>query len=124
MNNPYENYKNNSINTMTKGEQLILLFEKAEQRLNIAKTFFEQNKIDEAIHQLNRTRDIFNYLMVCLDKKFEYARDLLELYTFINTEIIKAAGRKDVKFIEGILPIVHELRDTWTQAEKLAKIKK
>lgn len=122
--NQYENYKNISINTMTKGEQLILLFEKAEQRLNISKTFFEQDKVDEAIHQLNRTRDIFNYLMVCLDKKFEHARDLLELYSFINTQLIKAAGRKDVKYIEEILPIVCDLRETWTQAEKLAKVKK
>ncbi|QSX07166.1 flagellar export chaperone FliS [Sedimentibacter sp. zth1] len=124
MNDPYKNYKDNSINTMTRGEQLILLLDKAVQRLTIVSLMMEDGNFTEAIINLNKTRDIFNYLMACLDKKFEFATDLLQLYSFINAEIVKAAGKKDKTAIDNLIPIVIELRDTWKEAEKLARINK
>lgn len=124
MNDPYKNYKANSISTMTKGEQLILLFDKAIQRLNVSKTLLDDDNKHEAIIQLNRTRDIFNYLIVALDRSYEHADELISLYTFINSEIVKAAGKCDKSYIDEVLPIVIDLRDTWEEASKLARINK
>lgn len=122
--NPYKNYKNMSINTMTKGEQLVLLFDKIVQRLTLATILFQDNKIEEAIVNLNKTKDIFNFLMVNLDSNYEISKNLMELYTFFNAEIIKSAAKKDISPITEILPIVKDLRDTWEEAEKLSRINK
>lgn len=122
--NPYKNYKNMSINTMTKGEQLVLLFDKIVQRLTLATILFQDNKIEEAIVNLNKTKDIFNFLMVNLDSDYEISKNLMELYTFFNAEIIKSAAKKDISPIAEILPIIKELRDTWEEAEKLSRINK
>lgn len=118
---PYKNYKNISINTMTKGELLVLLFDKLVQRLTLATILYKDNKIEEANLNLNKSRDIFNYLLVSLDHSYGLSKDLSELYAFFNAEIIKAVGKKDISLIENILPMVRELRDTWLDAEKLAK---
>ncbi len=118
---PYKNYKNISINTMTKGELLVLLFDKLVQRMTLATILYKDNKIDEANLNLNKSRDIFNYLLISLDHSYELSNDLSKLYAFFNAEIIKAVAKKDISLIENILPLVKELRDTWTSAEKLAK---
>ena len=121
---PYKNYKNMSINTMSKGEQLVLLFDKAVQRMVAACVLLDQNKTVEAEAIIGKTVDIFNYLMVCLDRDYEFSSDLMSLYAFINGELLLGKVKKDKKYIDGVLPIVRELRDTWAEAEKLARINK
>lgn len=121
---PYKNYKEISINTMTKGEQLVLLLDKAVQRIVSAGVMLDQDKQADAGVLISRAIDIFNYLMVCLDKSFEVSTDLISLYSFINGELIKAKAKNDKSYIENILPIVRDLRDTWAEAEKLARINK
>ncbi len=121
---PYKNYKNMSINTMTKGEQLVLLFDKAVQRMVAANVLLEENKINEAEILINKTVDIFNYLMVCLDRDYDISSDLMTMYSFINGELLKGKLKKDKSYLEGVLPIVKELRDTWAEAEKIARINK
>ncbi len=119
---PYKNYKDISINTMTKGEQLILLFDKAIQRMVAACTLLDEQKTDEASVFISRTIDIFNYLMVCLDKKFEFSRELVEIYAYINGQLILSRVNKKKDRIEAILPIVRDLRDTWAEADRLARV--
>jgi len=121
---PYKNYKNMSINTMTKGEQLVLLFDKAVQRMVAANVLLDENKINEAEILINKTVDIFNYLMVCLDRDYDISSDLMTMYSFINGELLKGKIKKDKSYIDGVLPIVKELRDTWAEAEKIARINK
>jgi len=118
---PYKNYKNMSINTMTKGELLVLLFDKLVQRLTLSIILYKDNKIEEANLSLNKSRDIFNYLLASLDHGYGLSKDLSELYAFFNAEIIKAVAKKDISLIEQVLPMIKELRDTWSEAEKLSK---
>ncbi len=118
---PYKNYKNMSINTMTKGELLVLLFDKLVQRLTLSTILYKDSKIEEANLNLNKARDIFNYLLTSLDHGYVLSKDLSELYSFFNAEIIKAVAKKDISLVEKILPMVKELRDTWSEAEKLSK---
>lgn len=122
--NPYKNYKNMSINTMTKGEQLVLLFDKLVQRLTAATILFKENKIEETNINLNKSKEIFNFLLVSLDNNYELSKDLTELYSFFNAEIIKSIAKKDINLIEEILPMVRDLRDTWEEAEKLSRLNK
>ncbi len=122
--NPYKNYKNMSINTMTKGEQLVLLFDKLVQRLTAATILFKENKIEETNINLNKSKEIFNFLLVSLDNNYELSKNLAELYSFFNAEIIKSIAKKDISLIEEILPMIRDLRDTWEEAEKLSRLKK
>ncbi|HBD64640.1 MAG TPA: flagellar export chaperone FliS [Clostridiales bacterium] len=119
--NPFEQYKKTSVNTMTKGELLLLLFDEAIKKLNQGKLLIENNDYDNANVVLGKTRHIFNHLIVTLDDKYVLSQELADMYMFINGEIIKATSMKSAKYIDEILPIVKELRDTWAEADVIAR---
>lgn len=117
----FEQYKKNLINTMTKGELLILLFDEAIKRLNLSKILMENQDFENANINLERVRHIFNYLIVTLDDTYELSQGLVDMYAFFITETIKASSSKSTKNIDDILPMVKDLRNTWAEADILAK---
>lgn len=121
MDNPFEQYKKNTVNTMTKGELLILLFDEAVKKLNQSKILMKCNDYDGADKALEKCRKIFNNLIVSLDSNFNLSRELKEMYSFFNKEIIMASSMKNPEYIDGILPIVKDMRNTWAEADRLAR---
>ena len=119
--NAFEQYKKASINTMTRGELLILLFDEAIKKMNLSKILMENNDYDNANINLQKCRKIFNHLIVTLDDKYALSNDLREMYMFFNKELILASSKKSVQNIDNILPLVKDLRDTWVEAEKIAR---
>ncbi len=122
--NPYQQYKNTSVNTMTKGELLLLLFDEVIKKLNFSKILMSNNDFEQASVNLTKCRNIFNHLIVTLDDKYELSQELSEMYMFLNGEIIKASALKDSSKIDAILPIVRDLRETWAEADKISRTSK
>ncbi|WP_313162747.1 flagellar export chaperone FliS [Sedimentibacter sp.] len=122
--NPYEQYKINSINTMTKGELLIMIFDELIKKLNRSIVLIENKDFEQSKIQLDKSRKIINHLIVTLDEQYEITPNLTELYMFFNRELIKAAGYKDAKYINEIMPMIKDLRNTWAEADKIAKLSK
>ncbi|MGB4438638.1 MAG: flagellar export chaperone FliS [Sedimentibacter sp.] len=122
--NPFEQYKKNSVNTMTKGELLVLLFDEAIKKLNLSKILMENKDYENANINLEKCRKIFNHLIVTLDDKYKLSQELAEMYIFFNKELIKASSMKSIKNIDNILPMVKDLRNTWAEADKIAKAEK
>jgi len=122
--NPYEQYKKTSVNTMTKGELLLLLFDEVIKKLNHSKILMGNNDFEQANVNLAKCRKIFNHLIVSLDDKYELSRELTEMYLFFNREIIKASSTKSTKNIDEILPMIKDLRITWAEADKIARASK
>jgi flagellar protein FliS len=81
----------------------------------------ENQDFENANIQLERIRSIFNYLIATLDDSYELSRDLANMYTFFIIETIKASSSKSIKHIDDILPIVKDLRNTWAEADVLAR---
>ena len=122
--NPFEQYKKTTVNTMTKGELLILLFDEAIKKLNQSKLLMENNDFENANLSLEKTRKIFNHLIVTLDDQYELSQELADMYMFFNSEIIKASSMKSKEYIDEILPMVKDLRNTWVEADKIARANK
>lgn len=119
--NPFEQYKKTSVNTMTKGELLILLFDEAIKKLNQSKLLMEHNDFENANMSLEKTRKIFNHLIVTLDDKYQLSQDLADMYMFFNSQIIKSSSMKSTKYIDEILPMIKDLRNTWEEADKISR---
>lgn len=122
--NPFEQYKKTSVNTMTKGELLILLFDEAIKKLNQSKILMDNMDFENANVSLEKARKIFNHLIVTLDDKYQLSQELADMYMFFVSQIIKASSMKSSKYIEEILPIVKDLRNTWAEADKIARTTK
>ncbi len=122
--NPYEQYKINSINTMTKGELLLMIFDELIKKLNYSIVLIENKDFDQSKIYLDKSKKIINYLIATLDEQYEITSNLRELYMFFIKELIKAAGYNDHKYINEIMPMIKDLRDTWAEADKIAKASK
>lgn len=122
--NPYEQYKQTSLNTMTKGELLLSLFDGAIKKLNQSKILIDNKDYDQSKVLLEKCRDIFNYLIATLDYNYEMSNELREMYSFFNREIIKAIVSRNTKPIDDILPLVRDYRNTWEQVDKIARTSK
>ncbi|MCG4471076.1 flagellar export chaperone FliS, partial [Lawsonibacter sp. DFI.6.74] len=65
--NPYNTYKQNSINMASKDQLLIMLVDGAVKYTKIAKIAIEKKDIQRAHKELIRVQDIFTELMATLD---------------------------------------------------------
>ncbi len=122
--NPFEQYKKTSVNTMTKGELLILLFDEAIKKLNQSKILLDNSDYNNASIMLEKTRKIFNHLIVTLDDNYAISKELEDMYRFFITQTIKASAMKSSEYIDDILPMIKEFRDTWAEADKITRTSK
>ena len=119
--NPYNVYKQNTVN-MASGQQLLLmLLDGAVKYTKVARLAIINKDIARAHKELVRVQDIFLELMITMDKNTNYMEDLYNLYDFIKNELAKANMKKDVQIIDEILPLIEEIRDMWYEVDKKIK---
>ncbi len=121
--NAYSKYQEQSIMTMTPGEMVVRLFEECEKQLNFAIVSIDEQNIQATNNALQKTQRIFNYLKASLDFKYQVSNGLASLYDFFVSRTVEANIKKNKELIAEILPLVTELRETFQQGERLARIK-
>ena len=119
--NPYNIYKQNSVNMASSQQLLLMLLDGAVKYTKIARMAILNKDIARAHKELVRVQDIFLELMITMDKNTEYMEDLYNLYDFIKNELAKANIKKDITIIDNTLPLIEEIRDMWYEVD--AKIK-
>ncbi len=120
---PYQQYKNLAVNTLTPAELLVLLYDQLDLNLNRAINAVNSGKPSEAHRFIMRAQDIVMYLVDILDMHYPISLDLLKLYGYLSTQLIRANSRKDPKMLSEIRSTVSGLKDVWKQADTLAREK-
>ncbi|MDK2562701.1 flagellar export chaperone FliS [Romboutsia sedimentorum] len=120
--NPYNTYKQNSVNMASQEQLLLMLVDGAVKYTKIARLAILEKNMPRAHKELVRVQDIFLELMITMDKDAgSYMQDLYEVYEFIKNELIKANIKKDVKIIDKVLPLIEDVRDMWHEADRKIK---
>ena len=119
--NPYNIYKQNSVNMASSQQLLLMLLDGAVKYTKIARMAILNKDIARAHKELVRVQDIFLELMITMDKNTKYMGDLYNIYDFIKNELAKANIKKDITIIDNTLPLIEEIRDMWYEVD--AKIK-
>ncbi|MGN0613879.1 MAG: flagellar export chaperone FliS [Porcipelethomonas sp.] len=117
--NPYQQYKKQSIMTMTQGELVVQLFEGCSKRLNTAVYYIENGENSKAEEQLYKAQRIINYLDASLDRNVEISANLSSLYDYFVRMIVKAKIKMDTGIINEIIPMIDGLGDSFREAEKI-----
>ena len=120
-NSPYEQYQKQSVMTMTQGEMLTKLYEEIIKQLSGAVLFIDSKDFSRANLALQKAQKILNHLKATLDHKYRISQNLESLYDFFIQQIILANIKKEVKPVQDIIPMVEELRDTFIQADRIAR---
>lgn len=122
MTNPYDNYRQQSVMTMTGGEMLVKLYDETLRQMNSAKRSMAENDLAASNLSLQKCQRILNYLDNTLDKRYPVSTSLSSLYDFFIRQTVAANIRKDSTLLDDIMPMIAELRDTFVQAEKLSRM--
>ena len=119
--NPYNIYKQNSVNMASSQQLLLMLLDGAVKYTKIARMAILNKDIPRAHKELIRVQDIFLELMITMDKNTKYMEDLYDVYDFIKNELAKANIKKDITIIDNTLPLIEEIRDMWYEVDKKIK---
>ena len=118
----YQKYQAQSVGSQTPGEQIILLFEHAVVKLNLAIACIEQKDISGAHNAIVRVQNIYQFLSDHLDMRMEISQSLFSLYQFIYDELVRANLKKDTEILRKMLAMTRDFKDTWKQAEQLSRM--
>lgn len=123
-NNAYNQYQNNAILTASPQELTLMLYNGAIKFCNQAIVSIDNNEMEKAHNYITRIEDIIEEFVITLDEKYPVAESFKKMYDYINDRLVEANITKDKEVLEEVLGYLRELRDTWKEAMKLAKMPK
>jgi len=119
--NPKQQLLQKQLETASKEELTLMLYEGGIKFLNQAIIAMEKNDIVKANHLIIRVEDIVREFQLTLDHNYEIAKQLDLLYDYMHHRLVEGNLTKDVAIINEVLDMFREMRDTWKEAMKLAK---
>ncbi|WP_461205747.1 flagellar export chaperone FliS [Clostridium sp. DL1XJH146] len=114
--NAYNTYKNNQVNTASKKQLLLMLYDGAIKFLRFAVISIDNKNIEDSHKYIVKTEDILIELMSTLNFEVgDISKDLYNLYDYMKDELIKANIKKDREKVLSVKSMLEELRETWAQ---------
>lgn len=114
----YQQYKQQSINSMTPGELLLLLYDELVKRSTLASIALDKQDWPTFEAALERCTDIVNYLDETLDHQYPISRDLARMYDYFTYEIGRIKLGRNKKELDRLRPMLVDMRDAFRTAEK------
>lgn len=121
LSNPYQQYKEQSLSTLTPGELLIKLFDELAKQMSLAKLKIESKDYAAVNDSLQKCQTIVQTLAGSLDMRYPISGDLKNMYAFLSGQLLQANLKKNSKILSDCLPLVRDLRDSFDQAEKISR---
>jgi flagellar protein FliS len=120
--NPKQQILQKQIESASKEELTLMLYEGGVKFLNQAIVALEKNDIVKANNLILRTEDIVREFQLTLDHKYEeISKPLDQLYDYMHRRLVEGNLQKDVEILNEVLGMFREMRDTWKEAMKIAK---
>ena len=119
--NLYQQYKAQSLETLTKGEIVVKLFEEASKQISMAIFSSNGGNSFKAYNCIAKAQKIIQTLDFSLDMKYAISIELDDMYKFLYKKLGEAIANKDIPLMKDLLSLVDDLKVTFRQAEKLAR---
>ncbi|MEG0566079.1 MAG: flagellar export chaperone FliS [Hungatella sp.] len=113
----YRTYKEQSINTMTRGEMLLLLYAEMLKRLMRAQLALEKKDFILFDQSVVRTRDIVLYLEKTLNYQYPISHELKRMYDYFLYELARLSAGRNPQIITNLEGLIRDLQDAYTQAD-------
>lgn len=123
INNPYQAYQENSLNTASPGELTLMLYNGCLKFIHQAKVAIELKNIEERNTNIIKAQKIIQEFMVTLNMDIPMSKDLMIMYDYIYRRLIEANTKNDITILDEVSGFVTEYRDTWKQVIQLNRQK-
>jgi len=117
-NKGYQAYKDQTVNTMTQGELLLVLYDELVKRLTRAELALGKENWPLFEASVDRSVEIIRYLDDTLDRKYEVSFGLAKLYEYFSYELQRVKVGRNATELARVKTMVSELRDSFRTAEK------
>lgn len=118
----YQQYKQQSISSMTPGELLMLLYDELVKRSTLAGIALDKQDWPLFEASLDRCVDIVNYLDETLDHKYPISHDLSRMYDYFTFEMERIKAGRNKKELDRLRPMLADMRDAFRAADKNSSI--
>lgn len=121
INNAYAQYKENTVFTANPEDLTMMLYNGLVKFIMQAQKAVEEKNVQKAHESIIRAQDIISEFQATLSTQYEVSKSLGAMYEYMQRRLADANIRKDADILEEVLGYAKELRDTWSQAMKIAK---
>jgi len=119
--NVYAQYKEQSLQTLTKGEVVVKLFEEASKQVSMSIFAISGNNMIKSYSNINKAQRIIATLRASLDEKYPISKELDALYLFIYEKLGEANQSKDVALLKDLLSMIDDFKVTFKQADRICR---
>lgn len=121
--NLYQQYKAQSLETLTKGEIVVKLFEEASKQISMAIFLSNSENQYKSFNCIVKAQKIIRALNFSLDMRYPVSLQLNDMYLFLYNKLGEANTNHDAALMKELLALVDDLKVTFRQADKLARMK-
>lgn len=123
MNQYVKQYQKSSIETASREQILIMLYDGAIQFLNKAKIAMQNKQIEQTHNNLIGAQNIIQEFINSMDREVapQLAENLISLYEYFIRRLVYANVKKQVEPIDEVLRYLKSLKATWEKAIELAQ---
>lgn len=123
MNQYVKQYQKSSIETASREQILIMLYDGAIQFLNKAKIAMQNSEHEATNNNLIAAQNIIQEFINSMDREVapQLAENLISLYEYFLRRLIQANMKKQIEPIDEVLKYLKSLKATWEQAIILAQ---
>lgn len=116
----YQQYKQQSVNTMTQSELLLLLYDELVKRVTRAELALGKEDFPLFEQSVDRCVEIIHYLDDTLDRQYPISHDLARLYEYFCYELSRVKIGRNLAELQRVKPMLTDLRDSFRTASKTA----
>lgn len=121
MNNPYQQYQQNSIFTARPEELTLMLYDGCIKFINQSIYYCEKKDYAQTNTALIKSQNILQELNLTLKDGYAVTDSLRPLYDFMISQLMQSNLKKDTNLMKEVLDLVTDLRNTWKEAMKLMR---
>lgn len=116
--NGFQQYKEQSVNTMTPSELLLLLYDELVKHLMRCELALQKGDFALLEASADRSMDIIQYLDDTLDRQYPISHDLHRLYDYFGYQLGRVKIGRNKEVLGEIKPMIMDLRESFRTAEK------
>lgn len=116
--NAFQQYKEQSVSTMTPHELLLLLYDELVKHLVRCELALQQEDYEQLDASAGRSIDIVQYLDDTLDHQYPISHDLHRLYDYFEYQLGRVKIGRNKEVLGEIKPMILDLRESFRAAEK------
>lgn len=114
----YDQYQRTTVETITPGKLLIMLYDGAIKDLRIACDAIHNKDVKSAHTNIVAAQAIMMELMTTLNMDYKISGNLLAMYEYMYNRLVEANVKKEAAILMEVSDLLTELRQTWDQAIK------